>query len=260
MKDRFRNDSRLDITIAITCYNEAHWILDTIQTVSGVLDELGYKYEIIVIDDVSRDGSAQKVQSFIDSNPNIPVYLQINTHNQGYANNFMTGAFLGEGNYYRLCCGDNSESKEILLELFKHMGKADIIIPFYKQDEITGKTCFRRNMSKIFTGLVNVISGYNMGYYNGNPIYRRSHVLRWPSVLYGFAFQADVLTRLLDEGASYLQIPAWGNTDRKGKSSSSVTMRNILSVSHTIMEIIIRRVRRYAYYKDRKKCKEIRLD
>jgi hypothetical protein len=73
-------------------------------------------------------------------------------------------------------------------------------------------------------------SGYDIQYYNGLPIYRRYNVMRWPPISYGFGFQADIITRMLDEGASYVQIPAWGGIDRKGGKSTALTIRNVLSV------------------------------
>jgi hypothetical protein len=70
--------------------------------------------------------------------------------------------------------------------------------------------------------------------------------MRWHPSSYGFGFQADILTRLLDEGASYMQVISSGN-DRKGGASTALSFRNILSVSHTLIELIIRRFRRLLY-------------
>ena len=93
---------------------------------------------------------------------------------------------------------------------------------------------------------MNLISGYNLKYYNGLAIHLRYNVMRWHPSSYGFGFQADILTRLLDEGASYIQIASAG-IDRKGSGSTALTMRNFLSVTHTLLELAIRRLRRALY-------------
>lgn len=250
----------IDITVAITCYNEEDYIVDTIETVIGALQEVGCSYEVLVIDDVSEDNSVNHIEEYIRNNHKYPIRLKKNRKNIGLANNFVEGAFLGKGKYYRLCCGDNAEPKESLVYLFKHIGKADIVIPYQKQSEIIGKSFLRKSLSKFFVFLFNVISGFNIKYYNGLQIFLRYNVMRWPPISYGFGFQADVVTRMLDEGASYVQIPTWGAIDRKGDGSVALSMRNVLSVAHTLLEVAFRRLRRFLYHKDMPKAVEVRLE
>jgi len=234
------------LTVVVTCYNEEAYIADTLENVVGALREVGRSYEIIVIDDASKDHSVEKVRTYIKNHPEFHIALKVNERNRGFANNFVEGAFLGRGRYYRLCCGDNSESKETLVKICTHIGKADMIIPYQPQKSVTGKSLARKLISVGFTGLVNLISGYRIKYYNGHPVHLRYNVMRWHPSSYGFGFQADIITRLLDEGASYLQIPST-SVDRKGGASSALTLRNFLSVCHTLLELAVRRVRKIMY-------------
>lgn len=245
-----------DITIVVTCYNEEAFIVDSLETVISALEEVGCSYEVIVVDDVSKDASVQKIRDFIEAHPHSPVRLQANSVNRGLANNYVEAAFLGRGKYYRLCCGDNPEPKEVLVNAFRQIGVADIIIPYQEQKAVLGKQPSRRMLSNVFTALVNMISGYELKYYNGLAIHLRYNVMRWHPSSYGFGFQADILTRLLDEGASYLQIPSAG-VDRKGSASTALTMRNFLSVAHTLLELVIRRIRRALYGRTMPKPKEL---
>jgi hypothetical protein len=80
--------------------------------------------------------------------------------------------------------------------------------------------------------------------------------MRWPPSSYGFGFQVDVTTRLLDQGLTYLQVPCVG-IDRKGKSSTALTMRNLLSVCHTLLEVAARRLRRQLYGKGTPRAREV---
>jgi glycosyltransferase involved in cell wall biosynthesis len=252
------SETEVDITIVVSCYNEEAFITDTIDTVISALQETGCSYEIIVVDDVSKDNSIRKVTDYIKDHPEYPIHLKVNEVNRGLANNYVEAAFLGKGKYYRLCCGDNPEPREVLVEAFKHIGAADIIIPYQLQDAVVGKQESRKQISKLFTFLVNLISGYNLKYYNGLAIHLRYNVMRWHPSSYGFGFQADILTRLLDEGATYLQIPSSG-IDRKGSGSTALTMRNFLSVAHTLLELLIRRIRRELYGRTMPKPREIIL-
>lgn len=249
----------IDITVVVTCYNEAAFIADTLESVTGAVREVGCSYEVIVVDDKSQDCSVEKIRDYMNRHPNYPIRLKVNEHNRGLANNYVEAAFLGRGKYYRMCCGDNAEPKEILVNIFRYIGKADMVIPYQLQSELSGRSWSRRQLSKTFTFLVNLISGYRLKYYNGLAVHTRYNVMRWHPSSYGFGFQADMITKLLDEGASYLQIRST-SVENKGSSSSALTMRNVLSVGHTLLEIAIRRFRRCLYGKAMPKPREIFLD
>jgi len=236
----------IDITIAITCYNEKDFIADTLDHVIKALKICGLAYEIIVIDDVSQDDSVDVVRAYIQQHDNEPITLVANSTNRGLANNYVEAAFLGKGRYYRLCCGDDSEPVDAMVNIFSQVGKADIIIPYQVQDSVDGKSASRKTISKLFTFLVNMITGYNLRYYNGSAVHLRYNVMRWHPSSYGFGFQADIVSRILDEGATYMQIKSSG-TDRKGGASTAISGRNFLSVGHTLLELAIRRVRRAIY-------------
>lgn len=235
----------LDLTVVVTCYNEAAFIKAALDSLLAAIAEFDFSYEVIVIDDASRDNSVQRVREYIATRPNLPIRLKANAVNQGFGNNFVDGAFMGRGKYYRLCSGKDAEPKEVIVNLLNQIGKAEIIIP-YNYRPVIGKSRMRNFLSGTYTVLVNFISGYEIRYYNGLGIHLRQNILRWHSSTFGFGFQADIITRLLDEGVSYLQVPTY-SIDRKGSASTALRMRNILSVAHTLLEIGIRRLRNYLY-------------
>jgi len=254
--DQITPTLEIDITVLITCYNEEELIEDTLNHVIEALKISALSYEIIVIDDVSKDRSADRVRSYIQTHDAEPIRLIANSVNRGLANNYVEAAFAGKGKYYRLCCGDDSEPVEALVNIFSKVGKADIIIPYQEQDSVAGKSAQRRSISKLFTSLVNLITGYKLRYYNGSAVQLRYNVMRWHPSSYGFGFQADILSRLLDEGATYMQVKSFGN-DRKGGASTALNTRNILSVGHTLLELAIRRIRRAMYGKNMPKPREV---
>jgi len=244
-----------DISIFVSCYNEASFIKETLDNVTVALEEAGCTYDIIVVDDASKDNSVAIVKDYIFNNPALPITLKVNEVNRGLGNNYVEAAFLGRGKYYRLCVGDNAEPKDKLIPIFRCVGKADIIIPFHN---VIGKGLLRTSISSTYTFLVNILSGYNIRYYNGLAIHLRYNVMRWPPISYGFGFQADIITRLLDEGASYAQISTI-SIERKGRASTALSLRNTLSVLHTLLEVWIRRFRRLLYGSNWIKPREITI-
>lgn len=235
----------LDVTLFIPCYNEESHITATLETVQSAMGELSYTYEVLVTDDGSRDRTSQVVKEFCTRHPTMPVRLHRNVRNLGLARSFVDAAFRGRGRFYRLICGDNIEPKESMIAILQHLGRADVIVPYYPMVE--GKSAFRMAISDCYTSLVNFISGYQLPYYNGNPLYRRYHVMRWASYNYGFGFQADLLCKLLEEQIAYLAQPISGLHREKHRGASALNLRNFLSTGHTLTEIFIRRIRRIIF-------------
>ena len=119
-----------------------------------------------------------------------------------------------------------------------------MIIPYYVTSE--GKSFYRRTLSTAYAGLVNLISGFRLHYYNGLAVHLRYNVMRWHPNTRGFGFQADIICLLLDQGFSYKEV-AVATIERRTSSSNALTLRNILSVAHTLIDLIFRRVANWTY-------------
>lgn len=235
----------LDLTIFISCYNEQDYIVATIETVLAALKEIdGLSHEIVVVDDCSRDRSSDVVKAFIARHPDERILLRSNRVNRGLAQNYLDVAFIGKGKYYRLICGDNAEPKETMVRVFRELGQADMIIPYYVESE--GRSLYRRFLSNAYTGLVNLISGFRLHYYNGLAVHLRYNVMRWHPNTRGFGFQAEIICMLLDQDFSCKEVPV-KTVERRTSGSTALTVRNMLSVAHTLVDLVFRRTANWVY-------------
>ena len=230
-----------DLTVFVPCYNEEGNIIDTFNTITSVLEETNLSWEIIVIDDASLDKSKELICSYIKEHPDYDIRLMIRRENMGLAQNYIEAAFMARGKYYKLVSGDNAEHKETLANIFKLLGKADIIIPCHLK--VIGRSFMRDLFSKTYTFIVNAISGYKIKYYNGGALHLTYNVMRWHTDYHGYSFQADIITRLLDQGMSYIEIPATSQ-ERKSGVSKALELRNFLSIGHFFLDLAIRRIGR----------------
>jgi glycosyltransferase involved in cell wall biosynthesis len=234
----------VDVTIVVPCLNEEKNIAATLETIRQAMSEFSYNFEIVVIDDGSKDRTAAVVEEYRQAHPATEIVVHRNCKNIGLATSYVNGAFIGRGKYYKLVCGDNTEPKEALVTVFSHLGDANMIVSYLSAVE--GKSAVRMGISRFYTLLINFVSGHSMRYYNGSALHLRYNVMRWGPYSFGFGFQAELITRLLDEGATYIEVGIKARHEQKQGLNDALNWKNFLSVSHTLLELLIRRVRRRA--------------
>lgn len=237
-KDIAREDG-IQVTFFVPCLNEERHVAGVLEKLTEVVRRLDLSHEILVVDDASSDRTVEQVQAWRRAHPDAPVRLLSNRVNQGLSRNFVEGAFHGLGRHYRLVCGDDTEPLETHIDILRHLGEADIVLPDYSGAK--GRVGGRAIVSRGYTAAVNLISGNKIAYYNGGALLRRADVLRWHVEATGFGFQAELLTRLLLEGRSFIQLtlPAIHHGE-----SRAVTVRNVISVMYSLAKIAARRLSR----------------
>jgi dolichol-phosphate mannosyltransferase len=224
----------IDLTMFVACYNEEENILCTFEEINKAMAELSLTWEIIVIDDASTDKSVSIIKRYMRDNPDAPVILVLREKNQGLAQNYIDAAFLGRGRHYRLINGDNVESSRQIASIVGHIGEADIIIPYHAH--IVGRTLFRVWLSRTFTWLVNLFSGYRIKYYNGCSVHLRHDVMRWHVNCTGFDYQANLIVRLLRLGRTAVEIPVVGG-EREFGQSKALTWKNFFSCARFFVDL-----------------------
>lgn len=239
----------VDVTFFVPCYNEQGNIIPTLNTIKLACQNFSFTYEVIVVDDNSIDRTLQEVGEFQSANPSMRIRSIANKKNRGLARNYVDGAYLGRGRYYMAVFGDNSEPPETLRAILEPMGKADIIIPVFREND--SRRFGRRMLSRIFVAIVNVLSGNNIGYYNGPALHRRFNVMRWHADTDGFGYQAEIITRLVLEGATYKEVFV-ANKDREIGSATAISFKNFLAVGHSLLQIALRRLRYMLFYRANK--------
>ncbi len=223
-----------DITFFVPCLNEELNVLGTLNVILEAVNQARISYEIVVVDDASTDRTAEVVETFQREHPEIPLHLTRNAVNQGLGRNYASAARSARGRHYMLVNGDNVEPVEVVTALLSRLGSADIIIPYFGRLDTRPLT--RRVISRTFTILVNLLSGTSVRYYNGAVIHRRENVVKYHPGTRGFAYEAELITRLIARGATYLEVEVPG-AERPNGVSTAFNTHNAVSVGGSLLRI-----------------------
>ena len=231
----------------VPCYNEEKNIINTINNIEYVINKINIKCEILIIDDKSNDNTVKKIKDF-QKKSDLNIILIENKINQGLGTNYVDGAFTATGKYYMLINGDAAEPKKEILKICNKIGNADVIIPYFEDKD--NRKLIRKILSKTFTFLVNILSGNDIPYYNGPALHLRYNVMRYSPDTFGFAYQAELITRILLEGFTFETVKII-NSNRNHGNSSAFTFQNILSVIHSLLQISLRSLRYILFYRNK---------
>ncbi len=87
----------------------------------------------------------------------------------------------------------------------------------------------RRILSRGFTLLINVLFGQRLSYYNGPNVYSAEQLAGLPNATVGFAFHAELVTRLLRDGRSVAPV-GMRLRPQPGRRSQALRVRNVVGV------------------------------
>ncbi len=240
----------LDLTIFVPCYNEAAAIARTLDTILEALRDCDLTYEVLIVDDGSRDDSRRIVADYIERRElSQRMRLIANPSNRGIGVNYFAAAELARGEHFITIFGDNSEPASAIGSIVNLIGKADMIIPnfntklFSKRYNRDNRGFGRRLTSIVFNRfLVRALSGCAVHYYNGPVLHRTDNVLKYRVSASGLAFQAEMLCKMLAAQHSYLEVIITNN-DRSEGRTTAFRLKNILSVTGSLGRIVRHRFR-----------------
>jgi glycosyltransferase involved in cell wall biosynthesis len=221
------------LSVVIPAYNEAENILATLENITTAFEPLSIPHEILVIDDGSRDRTAELVEQARQRYP--AVRLLKNERNMGFGWSYRRGVEAAALAHIVMVHGDNAWGWATLREFFSHTGEADVIIGFTR-DMLTSRTWARTVISKTFTLLVNLITWRHLRYYNGLQIHQAPVLKSLQIDSHGYGFQAEVLVKALRRTRTYLEVPM-DLIEREKGESKAFRMKNVVDVLSTLKRL-----------------------
>src|SRR3990170_8281512 len=143
------------ISVVLPAYNEEENIPVTVPAAVSVLEKLGIDYEVVVVDDGSRDRTADVTLELARENPRIRLVQH--GVNRGYGAALATGFSAATKDWTFLTDSDNQFDLTDLDKFVPLMGEADLVIGYRapRRDPF-----LRRVYGKGWTTLINLLFGY----------------------------------------------------------------------------------------------------
>ena len=152
------------LSIVIPTYNEEGNIKILLETASRILKQIPISFELIVVDDNSKDKTRPIIRELQKNNPQIVLIERDNE--RGLATALIRGYNASQGQYLGAMDADLAHNPEYLPEMIKLLdsNKADFIIGsrYVKGASFTGKPFLNKMASLCGQWLIKIILGLNV--------------------------------------------------------------------------------------------------
>ena len=222
------------LSVIIPALNEEANIAAAVAEVTRVVEHRFEDYELLLFDDGSQDHTGEIMDCLAEQDSRIRVTRNAQSRNLGGV--YKQGVALAKFDYILMVPGDNENPGNALVPVLDALGKADIVIPYTTNTGV--RPWVRRACSRAYTMLINSLFGHNLRYYNGTSIYRASDLRSICIRTDSFAYQSEVLLKLLRKGKSYVEVgiqikPPIGSTPK------ALRFRNLVNVLKAVLQLVV---------------------
>lgn len=222
-----------NVSIIIAALNEQELIKSTVLDIQKSCCNCLDQYELILVNDGSIDNTGAIMEDLGKQLQFVKVLHHPQKSGLGIA--LQSGLKIAQFEHTMLLCGDGGLPGESLPPIFNKIGEVDLIIP-YMGNLKKIKTPFRYLLSRTYTTILNILFWQKLKYYNGLPVYKTQQLKDINVVSKGFAFQAEIVTKLLKSGCSYVEVETDGA--EKTNRSSAVNIAGFYEIAKILLVLV----------------------
>lgn len=152
---------QVELSFVIPAYNEEVFIEDTLGTLDLVIKEKMVQYEIVVVDDGSKDKTFTKALQYSKRNGHVKVIHCARNAGKGFA--IKTGVMESTGDVVIFIDGDMEIDLNTISSYVKALESADLVIATkWHPNSTVSMPLSRKMLSRTFNVLVRILIGFNL--------------------------------------------------------------------------------------------------
>lgn len=227
----------LSVSVIIPVYNEEQIIESSVRTNFNLLTQYNCDFEILIVNDGSRDQSNQIINHCFSEHPNILIFQK--AVNEGFGSAVKLGIQLAQKKFILCVPADSPLKAEVLESFIKAAHHADIIVGYrverlgYSWRMKLNSAAFHfivKNLFDIHLRDFNWIHMYNRRVFSENGIGITSK---------GLFMLAEVLISAKRKGYSFYEIPVLQTQRITGVATASMYSTVIMTLKEIIAYKII---------------------
>jgi len=221
------------LSVVVPALNEALHVRDAVDQVRLAVDGRFEDWEILLFDDGSTDETGAIMDALAADDPRLRVTHNPRPNNLGGV--YAQGVDMARMSHLVMIPGDNENPASAMIPVFDAVGRADIILPYPENSAVRGIA--RDTLSRAYTRLFNLLFGLDVPYFNGTVVHRTDLLRAITIETTSFAYQAEILIKLLRRGASWapVGIEIAPQPDRESKA---LTARNLYGVARAMVGLL----------------------
>ena len=155
-----RNKKLETVTIVVPCYNEQEALPLFYKEIKKVFDEIDYKYELILVNDGSKDATLEEMKKLAKKDKNV-CYLSF-SRNFGKESAMYAGLVNAKGDYIGFIDADLQHPPVLIKQMLDALKTGDYDCAACRRVDRTGDKKIRTWFSRLFYKIINSLSESHM--------------------------------------------------------------------------------------------------
>ncbi len=226
--------SQYAITAVMPSLNEEKNLAAAVRNVLESYRRLGINGEVVIVNDGSTDGTGRLAEEFRQKDPAVQVIHHQTP--QGIGGSFWDGVKAARGEVVVMIPGDGENDAAEILRYLPLMAEVDMVVPYVFNREV--RSWFRRRLSNLYRGIVNITFGTTLNYMNGTVLYRKCILDDLELKARGFFYQTELLIKCIGRGYLFAEVPYALLTRAAGRSKAT-SFRSLTKVMKGYLSLFL---------------------
>ncbi len=206
------------ISFIVPAFNEEENLTPCVGELIATLSAAHIPYEIVIVDDGSRDETLAVAKRLAADQPG-QVRACEHKVNQGIGAALATGFAEARGEFVACCPADFRMTPEGWEPFSGALGKADVVVGCRRNR--SGYNLLMSFNSWLYVRLIRLLFGLSLRDVNWICLYRMKLIRQIQITQKGIPILAEILIRLRDRGATFLEVDCLMQRRQSGTSSAS---------------------------------------